>query len=125
MSKTFATDNIQLGPVGLLQGSAAPNAGGGVAAAVGSLYLQTNGSQWVKTGAAATAWTLQGQTGATGATGPTGATGATGPTGSQGPQGIAGATGSAGSTGTTGATGPTGPISVGKAIAMSRPVILP
>jgi hypothetical protein len=44
----------------LKAGTANPSAGGGVASAVGSLYMRDNagsGELWLKTGAAATAWT--------------------------------------------------------------------
>jgi hypothetical protein len=54
----LATQSIALNAVSLLSGAAAPSAGGGVAAPIGSLYLQTTGAAWIKTGSAATAWTL-------------------------------------------------------------------
>lgn len=51
-------DRTLIGELLIRQGSAAPSAGGGVAALQGSVYLRsTNGEVWVKTGAGATAWT--------------------------------------------------------------------
>jgi hypothetical protein len=43
---------------GIYEGSADPTAGGGVTAVEGSIYLRNNGSAYIKTGVAATAWTL-------------------------------------------------------------------
>lgn len=60
MTRNFAADRIRLGLAELFSGSATPTSGGGVAAQIGSLYLQNTGaagSGWLKTGAAATAWT--------------------------------------------------------------------
>jgi hypothetical protein len=57
MTKTFASSTVQLGTVDLLDGSADPAAGAGVAAPTGSLYLRTTGAAYVKTGAGNTAWT--------------------------------------------------------------------
>jgi len=111
MSKTFASDRVDLGAVALLQGSSDPSSGGGLAAPVGSLFLRSTGQQYLKTSVSNTGWTIQGQTGAGGPTGPagaTGSTGATGPTGSAGSAGATGATGATGSTGPAGSTGATG-----------------
>lgn len=44
------------GPV-LLSGAADPSVGGGVVATEGSVYLRTDGTLWVKSGAGDTAWT--------------------------------------------------------------------
>jgi len=115
VTKKVASDAVVLGGVQLLQGSAAPSSGAGVTAPVGSLYLQTTGAEWLKTGAGATAWTQQG---AQGPVGPTGATGSVGPAGATG---SGGATGPSGPTGATGAAGATGTsIGNGKVLALSR-----
>jgi hypothetical protein len=60
MSKTLAADIFAVGVGGpeLHAGAAAPSAGGGVAAPVGSIYFRTDGTWWRKTGAANTAWVL-------------------------------------------------------------------
>lgn len=58
MTRNFAADRIRLGLAEMFTGAGAPTAG--VAATVGSLYLQntgTVGSGWLKTGALDTAWT--------------------------------------------------------------------
>ena len=54
----LAAQSVALNLVSLLSSTAAPNAGGGVAAAIGSMYLQNNapGAAWLKTGAGATNW---------------------------------------------------------------------
>jgi hypothetical protein len=57
MSKPFATDQIRLHLVDILQQAVDPSAGGGVAAAIGSMLLRSGTGQiWLKTGGAATAW---------------------------------------------------------------------
>lgn len=58
MASSFAAEVYVLGLVELRTGAADPTAGGGVAAPIGSLYLRTNGTVWIKTGAAAIAWSL-------------------------------------------------------------------
>jgi hypothetical protein len=108
MTKVFGSDTITLGSVDLIDGIVDPSVAG-ITAAVGSMYLRTTGQQWIKTGAPATAWTLQGQSGATG---PTGSTGPTGPAGAS----VTGPTGPTGPTGSTGPTGPTGPVGAGGAL---------
>ena len=54
----LSAHSVLLNQVSLLSGSTAPNTSGGIAAGIGSYYLQTGatGSAWLKTGAAATAW---------------------------------------------------------------------
>lgn len=57
MTKTLNAQQITLNLVSLIQQAADPSAGGGVAAAIGSLYLRDGtGQMWLKTGAGATAW---------------------------------------------------------------------
>ncbi len=58
MSSIFGSSQIRLNLVDLIQQGVAPNAGGGVAGAIGSFFLRSGtGQAWLKTGAAATAWT--------------------------------------------------------------------
>jgi hypothetical protein len=61
VSKILSADQIRLKIVDLLSGTADPSAGGGLAAQLASFYLRQNGGAigeaWLKTGAAATAWT--------------------------------------------------------------------
>lgn len=59
MAVPFATQEILLNSVSLIQGTVDPSAGGGVAAAVGSEYYRGTATAGLyrKTGAAATAWT--------------------------------------------------------------------
>lgn len=57
MSKPLATEILVLNGVDLLAGAANPSAGAGVVAPIGSLYLRTDGTLWIKTGATNTAWT--------------------------------------------------------------------
>lgn len=59
MAKPFSTIEEQLNDVLLLQGSADPSAGAGVAAPIGSKYWRGTGTagDFTKTGAADTAWT--------------------------------------------------------------------
>jgi hypothetical protein len=58
MADPFATDVVQLDDANVLSGTVDPSAGGGVAAPEGSIFLRSNGSAYVKTGAGDTAWTL-------------------------------------------------------------------
>jgi len=53
-----ATTQIRLNVVDLISGTIDPTGGGGVAAAIGSFYLENavTGKAWLKTGTAATAW---------------------------------------------------------------------
>lgn len=58
MSKQLSIDLLGLGVVQVIQGTVDPSAGGGVVAAIGSLYVRsTTGQLWQKTGAGNTAWT--------------------------------------------------------------------
>lgn len=60
MSRILSADEIRLNVVSILQGTADPTAGGGVARSIGSLYtrdLAGNAGLYLKTAAAATAWT--------------------------------------------------------------------
>lgn len=59
MSKTFATQEMQLNDVLLLQDAVDPTAGGGVVAPIGSKYWRgtATAGDFTKTGAANTAWT--------------------------------------------------------------------
>ena len=115
MSDTFITDQINFGAAGVQAktGAADPSAGAGVAAPLGSIYLRSSGSLWVKTGAGATAWTsvTAGTAGAQGPAGPAVFLDADGAEGEMGPPGPAGAAGAAGppGAGATGAQGPAGP----------------
>jgi hypothetical protein len=60
MSKLLKAVELQLGLdpalVEILAGSVNPTAGGGVPADIGSLYLRTNGTLFIKIGAGATQW---------------------------------------------------------------------
>jgi hypothetical protein len=56
MSTPLATEILVLNGVDLLSGAADPSIGAGVAAPVGSLYLRTDGTLWIKTGVPNTAW---------------------------------------------------------------------
>jgi len=60
MSKILKAVELQLGLdpnlVEILAGSVDPTAGGGVVADIGSLYLRTNGTLYVKVGAGNTQW---------------------------------------------------------------------
>jgi hypothetical protein len=63
VTKVLAADQIKLKLVDLLNGTVSPAAGGGVAAAIGSFYLQGpggTGRAWLKLGAANTAWNTLG-----------------------------------------------------------------
>lgn len=58
MSKIFSASEILLNAVSLVNQTADPSSGGGLVRALGSLVLQNGatGKAWLKTGAAATAW---------------------------------------------------------------------
>jgi polygalacturonase len=57
MSKTFASVEVLLNAVSLVDQAVDPSAGGGVARAIGSFYLRSGtGQAWLKTGVADTAW---------------------------------------------------------------------
>jgi hypothetical protein len=58
MSLSLSTLVAVLGPIELHAGTVDPSAAGGIVAPVGSYYFRSDATQWKKTGAAATAWTL-------------------------------------------------------------------
>ena len=56
MALNIKADTLEVASANITSGAADPRSGGGTAAPVGSLYLRSNGTAWMKTGAADTDW---------------------------------------------------------------------